>query len=202
MGKKNREEREQKRENYAQKIGREKRKYKLVAIGIAAGVAIVLGITGYMFIQMNTSSPDAPPGAGVLGSTHEHAGLKAIIFGDEFDFSAPPFQVKNRYIHFENQNGETVHLHATGVPMSHLFETIGIGLDDNCFVFPNPDKREFCTNEDYSLKFYINHEKVPSILDYVLKDDDRILISYGNENSTEIEKQLAKVDAITLDRLQ
>ena len=200
MGKKIREEREQKRENYAEKISREKRKYKLVAIGIAAGVAIVLGITIYMFIQMNNVSPDAPPGAGAIGSTHEHAALKTIIFKDEFDFSKQQFQVKNRFIHFENHNGETVHLHATGVPMSHLFETIGIGLDDNCFIFPAPDSREFCTNQDYSLKFYINHEKVPSILDYVLKDDDRILISYGNENSTEIDSQLAKVDAVVLDR--
>lgn len=200
MGKKSREEREQKRENYAEKISRQKRKYKLAAIGLATGVAIVLVITSYMFIQMNNTAPDAPPGAGALGSTHEHAVMKTIIFKDEFDFSKQQFQVKNRFIHFENHNGDTVHLHATGVPMSHLFETIGIGLDDNCFIFPEPDNREFCTNEDYSLKFYVNHEKVPSILDYVLKDSDRILISYGNENGTEIESQLAIVDAVAIDR--
>lgn len=198
MGKKSREEREQKRESYAEKRIKEKRKFTLIAGGIATGVAIVIVITGYMFYQSTFTAPDAPPGAGPLGDEHEHAAINAMMFGDEFDFSSPAFQVKNRYIHFENQNGETIHRHASGVPVGFLFDTLNIGLTDGCYVFP--DKREFCTNEDYSLKFYINHQKIPSIADYVLEDGDRILISYGNENSTQIEEQLARVDAVSIER--
>ncbi len=198
MGKKSREEREQKRESYAEKRIKEKRKFTLIAGGIIAGVAIVIGITGYIFYQNTYTAPGAPPGAGTLGDEHEHAAMKVMIFGDEFDFSSPAFQVKNSYIHFENHNGETVHRHASGVTLGFLFSTLKIGLTDECFIFP--DKREFCTSEDYSLKFYINHQKVPSILDFVLQDGDRILISYGNENSTQIEEQLATIDAAILDR--
>ncbi|MEX0764428.1 MAG: protein-disulfide isomerase [Nitrosopumilaceae archaeon] len=198
MGKKSREEREQKRESYAEKRTREKRKFTLIAGGIIAGVAIVIGITGYMFYQNTYTAPDAPPGAGTLGDEHEHAAIKVMIFGDEFDFSSPAFQVKNRYIHFEGSDGETIHRHASGVPLGFLFDTLNIGLTDQCYIFP--DKREFCTNEDYSLKLYINHQQVPSILDYVLEDNDRILISYGNENSTQIEEQLARVDSVAIAR--
>ncbi|MGI0082597.1 MAG: protein-disulfide isomerase [Nitrosopumilaceae archaeon] len=198
MGKKSREEREQKRESYAEKRKREKRKFALIATGIIAGVAIVIGITSYIFIQNMNVSPGAPPGAGTLGDEHEHATIMVLIFGDQFDFSSTAFQVKNRYIHFENHNGETVHRHASGVPLGFLFDTLNIGLTDECYIFP--DKREFCTNADYSLKFYINHRQVPSIRDYVLEDSDRILISYGNENATQIEDQLARVDSILIER--
>lgn len=198
MGKKSREEREQKRESYAEKRTREKRKFTLIAGGVIAGVAIVVGITGYMFYQNTYTAPDAPPGAGTLGDEHEHAAIKVMIFGDEFDFSSPAFQVKNRYIHFENSNGDTIHRHASGVPLGFLFNTLNIGLADECYIFP--DRREFCTNDDYSLKFFINHQKVPTILDFVLEDGDRILISYGNENSTQIDEQLARVDSVAIER--
>ena len=53
--------------------------------------------------------------------------------------------------------------------MGDLFESLGIELDDQCYVFPNG--RQFCTDEEYSLKFYINGEAVESITDYV----DRII---------------------------
>ena len=198
MGKKSREEREQKRESYAEKRIKEKRKFTLIAGGIIAGIAMVIGVTGYIFYQNTYTAPGAPPGAGTLGDEHEHAAMNVIIFGDKFDFSSPTFQVKNSYIHFENHDGETVHRHASGVTLGFLFKTLKIGLTDECFIFP--DKREFCTNEDYSLKFFINHQKVPSVQDFVLKDGDRILISYGNENSTQIDEQLARVDSAVIAR--
>ena len=196
MGKKNREEREQKRESYAEKRTRQKRKFMLIAGGIIAGIGIVIGYSAYAFYQTAFTATDAPPGAGKLGDEHEHAAIKVIIFGDEFDFSSPAYQIKNKYIHFENHDGNTVHRHASGVAMGFLFKTLQIGLSDDCYIFP--DKREFCTNDQYSLKFFINHKQVPSILDYVLQDGDRILISYGNENSTQIEEQLARVDSIAV----
>lgn len=196
MGKKSREEREQKRESYAEKRIKEKRKFALIAGGIIAGVAIVIGLAGYTFYQTTFTAPNAPPGAGKLGDEHEHAAMKVIIFGDEFDFSSPAFQVKNSYIHFENHNGETVHRHASGVTLGFLFKSLKIKLTDDCYIFP--DKREFCTNDEYSLKFFVNHQKVPSIQDLVIHNNDRILISYGNENSTQIEEQLARVDAVVI----
>lgn len=202
MGKKSKEERAQKRENYSDKIIREKRRFKLIAGAIIAGVVIVLAYTGYIFYENtfggNMNAPGAPPGAGKLGDEHEHATMNVMIFGDKFDFSTFAYQVKNRFIHFENNNGETVHRHASGVTMGFLFKTLNIGFTDSCFTFS--DKREFCINDDYSLKFYVNHQKVPSLTDYVLEDNDRILISYGSENSTQVDDQLARVDSILLEK--
>lgn len=201
MGKKIKEERAEKREKYSDKISREKLRFKLIAGGVIAGVVIVLAITGYMFYQ-NTfegkqTAPGAPPGAGKLGGEHEHAAMDVRIFKDEFDFSGTAFQVKSPYIHFESNNGETVHRHAANVTMGYLFDTLKIKLTDDCYIFP--DKREFCTNSDYNLKFFVNHEPKSGIRDYVLKQGDRILISYGNENSTKIDEQLARVDSIQID---
>jgi len=193
MGKNTRKEREEERESFATKRTKEKRKHTLIAIGIIAGIVAIVGVSAYNFANLNVSAPGAPPGAGKLGDEHVHASMLVKIFGDTFDFSQPAYQVKSSWIHFEAQDGTTVHRHSTGVTLGYLFDTIKIKLTDQCFIFP--DRREFCTNDDYSLKFYVNHVPVPSLIDYVLKDQDRILISYGNENQTQINSQLEALDA-------
>jgi len=76
---------------------------------------------------------------------------------------------------------------------------MNIGVDDKCFIFP--DGRQFCTNEDYSLKFYINQKRVDDIREYIVQEDDRILITYGNEDQEAIEKQLAELNAQAINRL-
>ncbi|MFQ6025191.1 MAG: protein-disulfide isomerase [Nitrosopumilaceae archaeon] len=193
MGKKTRREREEKRESFAAKRTREKRKNLLIASAVLGLVAVIVGYSAYTFATMGASAPGAPPGAGTLGDEHEHASILTRIFGDKFDYSSAAFQIKSSWIHFEGSDGTTVHRHASGVTLGYLFETLGIGLDDQCYIFP--DGREFCTNEQYSLKFFINHQPVSDIRNYIIEEGDRILISYGNEDTTEIEEQLVELDS-------
>jgi hypothetical protein len=144
--------------------------------------------------KLNPKSPsiESPVGAGQIGNEHSHAAILVKIFGDRFDFSAPAYQIKASWIHFEAGDGSTIHNHATGVTLGYLFETLGLGVTDQCFVFQ--DGRSFCTNEDYSLKFFVNGDQVDDISQYETSDGDRILISYGAETTQEIEKQLMELD--------
>ena len=196
MGKKSRREREDKRDSFATKRTREKRKHSLIAVAVLSAIAVVVGISVYNFLSFDQVTPGAPPGAGTLGSEHVHATLLTKLHGDIFDFSGPAYQIKNSYQHFEARDGSTIHRHATGVMMGWLFETIGIGLDDECFSFKASagGERKFCTNEEFSLKFYVNHEPVDSLTEMVFEDRDRILISYGSEDQTQIDVQLLELD--------
>ena len=198
MGKKDREERVQERETFYQKRQKAQFKNKAIAIGILAGIVAVLGISSYNFYELSsTVTPKGmPPDSGPLGGIHIHAGLLVLIYGQQFDFTSTAYQLKSPYIHFEKGNGETVHMHAANVTMGFLFGNLKIGLDDKCYTFP--DARKFCTDDKYTLKFYINHHQVPDLANYVFKDNDKMLISYGNENDTQINEQLARVDGIKL----
>jgi hypothetical protein len=193
MGKKIRDERREKREDYAANRSRNKRKTNLMAAGILALIALIVGYASYEFITMDANIPGAPPGAGKLGGEHEHASLLVRIFGDRFDFSVPSYQIKSSWIHFEESDGTTIHRHASGVTLGYLFDSINIEMTDECYRFP--DGRNFCTNEDYSLKYYINHQNVKDITDYVFEDGDRILITYGSETPEQIENQLVELDS-------
>ena len=193
MGRRVRDERREKREDYAAKISKNKRKTTLMAAGILAMIALIVRYAGFVFVTSDTNAPGAPPGAGKLGDEHEHASVLVRIFGDRFDFSVPSYQIKSSWIHFEESDGTTIHRHSSGVTLGYLFDSLNIGLDKNCYIFP--DGRQFCSNEDYSLKYYINHQLVNSIYDHVFEDGDRILITYGKETPDQIEVQLREVDS-------
>lgn len=143
-------------------------------------------------LNPKTVSMPSPQGVGALGSEHSHAAILVVIFGDKFDFSAPSYQIKSSWIHFEAGDGTTIHKHATGVTLGYLFESLRLGLTDQCYEFQ--DGRSFCTNEDYSLKFFINGEQVGNIRDYEFQDGDRILISYGAETLQELQSQLQELN--------
>ena len=193
MGRRAREERREERENKVAKQSKVKRKNSLKAAGILVLIAVIVGYSVYVFINLDSNAPGAPPGAGKLGDEHEHASLLVRIFGDKFDFSSPAYQIKSSWIHFEESDGSTIHRHASGVTLDYLFANLGIGIDSLCYKFP--DGRHFCSNEDYSLKYYVNHRLVISINDYVLEEGDRILITYGSETPEQIEEQLRELDS-------
>lgn len=135
--------------------------------------------------NIESGMPDVPPGS-ILRDAHEHASILVRIFGNKFDFSSTQFQLMSPWIHFEGSNGNTIHRHSNGITLGYLFDTLYLGLSQDCFVFH--DKREFCTNDDNTLKFYINGEKVQDIRDYEIFENDKILISYGPETPEEIEE--------------
>ena len=193
MGRRAREERREQREDKVAEQTKVKRKNSLKAAGILALIVIIAGYAVYEFINLDSSAPGAPPGAGKLGDEHEHASLLVRIFGDKFDFASPAYQIKSSWIHFEDSDGTTIHRHSSGVTLDYLFANIGIGIDSECYKFP--DGRQFCSNEDYRLKYYINHQIVKDINDYIFEEGDRILITYGSETPEQIEEQLMELDS-------
>ncbi len=193
MGRKERREREAKRENYATKHSAEKRKNTLIAIAVLSVIAVIVGYSVYLFLTMTETAPGGPENAGAMGTAHDHAGILVKIFGDTFEFSGPAFQIKSPWIHFEGRDGSTIHKHATGVTLGFLFDSFRLALDDQCYVFPGG--KSYCTNEDYTLKFFINEEQVTDIVDYEIDEGDKILIIFGAETPEEIDGYLLQLES-------
>ena len=57
MGRKERREREQKRENYATKHSAEKRKQMAIAIGVFAVIGVIVGYSAWQFTTMTETAP-------------------------------------------------------------------------------------------------------------------------------------------------
>jgi len=164
---------------------------------IVPAVIVLLGIMAYAVTVYSGHLKRPDQNFGALGSEHVHAAFAVKINGEKLDFSQEKYQVQSQYIHVENNDGNTLHRHATGVPVGEFFASLGMNVTDSCFTLEN--KTSYCSDGNSNLEFYVNGNKTNSIANYILKEDDRILIVYGNKNAMETQQDL---DALRLTEIK
>ncbi len=164
---------------------------------IVPAVAVLIAIMAYAISIYSENLVKPSHKFGPLGSEHVHAAFAVKINGIKLNFSQDKYQVRSKYIHVENNDGNTLHRHATGVPVGEFFRSVGMNVSDTCFILENGTN--YCSNGNSNLEFYVNGNKTNSIANYVLKDNDRILIVYGNKNKMETEQDL---DALRLTQIK
>jgi hypothetical protein len=166
---------------------------KTVILPIIAVLVIIAGISIYFYSQ------NLPPSSfGALGSAHQHAAFLVKVNGENIDFSQPQYQVVSDFIHVENGDGTTLHRHATNVTFADFLETVKMDIDqeNNCLVFTNGT--QYCNNNDNQLRTFVNGNSGESISDYVINDNDRLLVIYGNETEEQLTEALDELNKIEI----
>ena len=194
--KKNNENDDNKKKKSYFDISRKKRSknFKTVILPIIAAIVIIAIISMYVSSQ-NTLSV---AGFGPLGSAHEHAAFLVKVNGQNIDFSQPKYQVQSDYIHVENGDGSTLHRHATNVTFADFLKSVKMDIDmkNNCLIFTNGT--EYCDDNNNKLRTFINGNSTKSISDYVLNNNDRLLVTYGNETDEQSAKALDELNNIEI----
>lgn len=123
---------------------------------------------------------------GVLGTQHIHADWKVYIDGKLLDFE--PFamdmskmdaNITSSFIHVDKgaplpeKTSDVLHMHATGVPLWLFFKSIEMEIPS-------------------SVKLYANGNLNSEGLDYVFKDDDKLLLTDATDEAT-IQTQLSSI---------
>lgn len=155
-------------------------------------IIFVIAGVGYTLIWALTSSSN-PGGLGTPGSTHIHMDWKMYINGKPIDFSVSKYQKPhiNQHVHMEGGNGDVIHVHATGVTMGFFLNSIVLKLDKDCLLMDTGES--YCNSGDKTLKFYVNGKPNSELDKYILKNLDKILVSYGNDSEDVIKQQLASI---------
>lgn len=171
--------------------GRKKnKKYMMIIIPIIAAVVAIGAVAAAM-------SPRAPTtDFGPLGSAHEHAIFEVRLDGRPIDFSQSKYQVKTQFIHVENNDGTTLHRHSTNVPIGEFLRSVGMSIDNNCFN--SDDGKKYCEDGSKQLRYFVNGTERASITDYVLAENDRILVIYGNETQEQLQAEFEKLNSLPL----
>ena len=178
--------------------GRKKRKqYMKIIIPAIVGVIAISIVLAMLFPGSNTYAK-----YGAIGSEHVHAAFIVDLNGTKINFAQPKYMIRSNYIHMENHNGApdgtTLHRHATMVPIGEFLKSVGMDIANGCFV--TDENKRFCENNNSKLAYYINGNQTKDIMGYVLKDDDRILILYGNQSSSEVNNDIQELNNVTINR--
>lgn len=162
-------------------------KTKLLIIVVPIVIAIVI-VIGTAFLIMKQNNQDSIPGPSQINEVHQHAGILFMIHGEKFDLNNLRYQQASYWINFQSPYDDIIHIHGDRVTIGYLFETLNFKLDEQCITIP--DGTSYCTDEKYSLKYFVNDNMMSDISDYDVSDGDRILISYGDETPVELEQQI------------
>ncbi|MBI2547280.1 MAG: hypothetical protein HYW23_02430 [Candidatus Aenigmarchaeota archaeon] len=158
-------------------------KTKLILMLVLIGA---IGLVGYAIYWSSTSV-----GPGTIGSTHIHADFAIYVDGKQITPLPRQYFVLSPYMHVEEGPGagSVLHMHATNVPLKMFFESAGMKLDSKCLELNNYNS--LCDDGVNTLKMFVKHSNSTwgsnyEYGDYVFKDLDKILISYGSETQDKI----------------
>lgn len=129
------------------------------------------------------------PQIGPVGSTHEHLDLLVYIDGEPLDLNQSRYAMKSGYGHVHGGEGDIMHLHAINIPLSWFMESIDLSITPDSI---NVHGMEYSTDENNVFLMFVNGDTITKV-DYVLADEDRILIYYGSGSDTDIDRALSLV---------
>jgi hypothetical protein len=165
------------------------KKYLTRSTLIALVIGAVLGFILLAAVRLVTYSPER---------THYHANFAVYINGERQQFKGPQYyedvavcsaykdMTPKKRTHMHNNINDTVHVHDNAVTWGDFFQNLGWVVDND---FIKTDTQLYTENDTQKVSFMLNGQDQPSISNTVIGDEDRLLISYGSEKSSGLDKQ-------------
>lgn len=164
---------------------------KTLILGVILGVIV-------MRIFLEASAPEEHNHDDHTHSddVHVHADFVMAIDGKKMDLTQDKYQskvgdIKHADIHLHDNQGNIIHRHAEGVTFGDFLRSIGFLFTDECITLDTGE--EYCADSDHTLSLYVNNEAQTAINDYIIEDNDRVLLYYGEKDSTEISNLLGSI---------
>ncbi len=160
---------------------------KLIILGIIIAIAVIAGK-----VLLDSGAPEI----GIVGDVHYHADFALYIDSERFDFAQEKYMsTENKslsnFVHLHDLKGNIIHKHAEGVTLGLFFETLDMNLNDTCLVLD--DGTSYCNEENKEWKMYVNGKHNDQFAGYDIRDEDKILLSYGDEVEEELKAQIDSV---------
>lgn len=161
------------------------------------GGILALAIVGYFIFS---SSPEnrpkisATPTPQAEESTEAKAAFAIFTNGTFRIFTASMYHNRSDDVFIEASNPNLIRIKKNGITWDDFFKTLPMNLTRDCLT--TGDGQTFCTKANQTLKFYLNNQLDPSVLDRTINAGDQLLVSYGSENDKQIKKQLEQVPII------
>lgn len=163
----------------------------ITKIGIL--VIITMALVGVFVLTKTKSSPQVAstnpttPESSPNLITDYTASFAIFTKGIFRVFTSPKYHGLSQDVFIQKDNPNLVHVKKPQITWNDFFKTLPMELTKDCLT--TGTKETFCTGENGTLKFYINGKKSDNFLQEKINAGDKALISFGNENDNQIQKQ-------------
>jgi hypothetical protein len=155
---------------------------------IAVSVIVILVIGTFITILLMNKDP-------MLNDVHNHADIRIFLNGEPYNLNQSKYisekdNTLNPFMHLHDNDGDVLHQHISDGSLEEFFSSINMQFSKDCFVLDNATS--YCNNGHSTLQMFVNGKENDKFEKYVFRDLDRILITYGSEQSL-INQQIAQV---------
>lgn len=177
-----------------------------VLLIVFVGIALV----GTLFVIQNISMPSVSETATDTGNqnvsapsvtanytptsaipTTIKAGFAIYTNGVFRIFTAPMYHNLSPDVYIESANPNIVVVKQENTTWYDFFSTLPFSLDDKCLTTGTGE--QFCSGNGGTLRFYINGTERKDALNSIIKNGDRLLVTFGSEAESERETQIDSV---------
>ena len=159
-----------------------------IDVGLIVGILLAVLFIRYTIAEQHMSE-----------EVHVHANFALFLDGQQFDFTKAEFMsiepceissdtVPNVYahgesidlrdvIHLHDGNGGTIHVHAPDLRYHDFFASLKMRFEDGSFT--DHEGNIYEDNDEKHFRFFVNNEEVETLAESLIRDLDRVLITYG-----------------------
>lgn len=160
-------------------------------------LGIVLGLLGGTYFLTNQTDSSHPIGyADNDDEVHVHSDFIVYLDGQSYDFTDDKYQSKaahvlHAHVHLHDNNDDVIHRHERDITLADFFHSLGFTLTDECIT--TDEDETFCSGDTQKLQLYVNGEATSTIADYENKEEDQLLLYYGDPADPIIDSLLSEV---------
>ncbi len=135
-------------------------------------------------------------------AVHYHADMAVFINGQRERFAGPQYYQEVAAcdestsplgrVHLHDQNNHLVHVHGDVVTWGELFTNLGWSLSNSMLY---DGKVTYIDGQGGYLSFVLNGKSTRSLADEVIRDQDRLLVSFGPNDASTLNTQFSQVES-------
>ncbi len=122
---------------------------------------------------------------------NKKAGFAIFTNGTFRIFSAKMYHNLNKNVFIESSNPNIIYIQKENITWDNFFKTLPFKLSNDCLTTGTGET--YCDGKSGTLKFYLNGVLQPDTLNKVINQNDKLLVSFGNETKQQINKQLETI---------
>jgi len=162
------------------------------SVWFVGGIGIILGALVILSIRFITYHPEE--------EIHYHANFAVFVNGQREQFKGMQFYEETaaatcslehvespmERAHMHGDINDVVHVEDHLVTWGNFFQNLGWGLGND---YLKTTDSIYIVDDQNKLTFMLNGKVVTDAANLIIKDEDRLLVSYGNNSDSELKKQ-------------
>lgn len=159
-----------------------------IILGISIAVLAFLGVV----IFSQTDKPSEKNRAKEVNQKIDYSASFAIYTNGTFRiFTGSMYHNLSPDVYIQSNNPNIVRIKKSDLTWRDFFNTLPFSLNEKCLTTGTGET--FCSNETHTLQFYLNGSLTQNALDQEIKPGDKLLVTYDETNSDNINAQISSI---------